>query len=792
MSTPVWITPAGLLGTVTELQSTSTVIQAGGNVSSYSIISGELPTGLRLLADGTIHGTPYSVGLTTRSEFVIRATNSNGVTDRTFFLDTQGPTDPVWLTPSGFLNAGINSQYYTINGQFVDYQLSAIYDALPPGQKLRYFIGDLDGQLPPGLVMSQDGRITGQIRDNLKLKYKADNAGGYDKEPYDEYPYDHVVLTNISRSKPAQFISKTYQFVVSATDGVSTSRRLFKMKVEDPESLRADDTLILSDTLYYLADASYLLSPQWITPANLGYIRASNNQVIELTTYDFGVGLGPVRYSASADVEWRSFADYYIGDAVLYGGKTYLAKVKHNAGATFNASLWELNQLPPHFSLEETSGVLYAYLPYQPAYSISYTFTILAIKTDLQTKNTSVSSRRFTVVIKGNIESTIGFVTESNLGYLIPGRQSELSIIAQHVGTEYTIQYRLVSGKLPTGITLGTDGSLIGSVAYGSQTYFHELSGDKSELILDGGTTIFDRVYRFTVRANDIYDQSAVEQDFYITIAETDLTKYTKIFMEPLLTTDQRDYYTTFINDSYVFDHSLIYRLEDPAFGIQQKIQLYLEHGIEQIKLDNYSDALRKYFYRKKFYFGDVGYCKANDAAGNYVYDLVYVSIIDTLQNKDGQGLLGPQTFSNVTVYPNSVDNMRNELQSIQVKGETLKTDEFLMPRFMRTIQPNTGSPLGFILVVPLCYAKPGNGDTIVKRIAATEFDFKEINFEIDRLIVRDNLTNSGAKYLLFPRRDLIGTNLGEDLSILYGPEPLPLEPIPLYSEDGKPLEVEI
>jgi hypothetical protein len=105
----------------------------------------------------------------------------------------------------------------------------------------------------------------------------------------------------------------------------------------------------------------------------------------------------------------------------------------------------------------------------------------------------------------------------------------------------------------------------------------------------------------------------------------------------------------------------------------------------------------------------------------------------------------------------------------------------------MRTIQESTGNPLGFILAVPLCYAVPGKGDTIVKRIKLTDFDFKEIHFEIDRLLVKNNLTESGAKYLLFPRKDIIGTNLGEELSYIQGPEEFGL-----FTEDGYPLYVEL
>ena len=786
MSTPVWITPAGFLGTYTEKVSASISVQATGGTVTYKLIGGSLPGGIRLSDTGIISGTPYSVGVTTKSQIVVRAANNTGITDRTFNLDISGETDPIWLTPTGFLKTGISSQYYSINGQFIDYQLTAAYDALPPGQKLRYYIQDLGGRLPPGVRLQEDGRIVGQIKDSLRLKYKVANSGGYDLEPYDEYTYDHVLLSASSLAKNAKFISKVYQFNVVVTDGVASSTRLFKIKVEDPASLRVDDTLISGDTLQYLSDASYLLSPQWLTPRDLGYIRANNREVLELSIYDFNKELGKVTYTTRAKDLWYSYTQYKLGNPVLYNNKTYFCIKPHTSAFNFNSEFWELNQLPPYFNLDQNTGALYANLPYQPAFSIRYNFRIMAIKTDRRTKDYTFSTRKFTLIIKGDIESTIEYATPADLGTLYVGRQSELSVVANHIGADYTIKYRLVRGTLPEGITLGNDGTLQGRISYDTQTFFHWKQVDNSSLIIDGGKTTFDKIFRFTVLASDIYGQSAIEQEFSLQIELPDNKKYTSIYAQPLLPADQRKRYSTFINDSYTFDRSLIYRLNDPAFGIQQKPQLVIEHGIEQIKLDNFSDALRRYFYRKKFYFSDVMYSKATDAAGNYVYDLVYVTIVDPLE-----GLSGAKTFSGQTVTPNSAANMRTALQSIQIKGETVKTDEFLLPRFMRTIQPTTGSPLGFVLVVPLCYALPGKGDSIVKRIAASNFDFRHIDFEIDRLIVRDNLTNEGAKYLLFPRKDLIGPNLGEDLSTIYGPEEEPLAPIPLYTEGGDPLELE-
>lgn len=749
MASPSWITPAGFLGTVTERTSTSTAVQAYGNNITYKLISGSLPGGLRFSSTGAIAGTPYSVGEIVKSQFVVRAENADGVTDRTFYLDTDGPTSPQWLTPEGFLSVGFNRQFYSVNKQYVDYQLSAEYDRLPAGQKLRYFIEDGAGQLPPGLELQEDGRIVGQIQDKLKLSYKSAVMAGFDEESYDDYPYDHVSVFNSTLSASAKFIGKTYQFYVTATDGVSNSKRYFKIRVEDPASLRVDNSYINIDSDQYLSDAGYLLSPQWLTSVNLGVVRANNKQVIKLNVYDFNPGTGSVKY------DWNT--------------------PKTNQDGTPSVH-------PTHFELDPVSGVLYATLSYQPAWSISYSFTIWVIKTDYQTKEETLTARTFTLAVRGDIETTIEWVSNENIGTLAPGYVSELSIVAQHIGAPYSIEYALIDGSLPTGLTLSQDGTITGQIEYDSQIYFDRVAYGANAFLLDGGTTTIDKKHTFIVRASDIYQTSAIEKQFYITVSDISSAKATKIYAEPLLKTDQRRSYSTFINDSYTFNRSLMYRIEDKNFGIQQKIRMYFEHGAQQIDINGYSDAMREYFYRKRFVFGDIKWTKATDSNGNYVYDVVYVDIIDPLN-----GLSGPRTVSGNTVHQNSMKNMRDMLESITVEGVTINTDEYLMPRFMRTIQPSTGSPLGFIMAVPLCYALPGKGDTIVKRIAVSGFEFSTINFEIDRLIVEDNLTESGAKYLLFPRRDVSGTNLGENRSYIVTPEGLGLD-----TEDGVPLQVEL
>jgi hypothetical protein len=168
------------------------------------------------------------------------------------------------------------------------------------------------------------------------------------------------------------------------------------------------------------------------------------------------------------------------------------------------------------------------------------------------------------------------------------------------------------------------------------------------------------------------------------------------------------------------------------------------------------------------------------------VYDVVYVELLEIFENNQRVSLSGSVDVGDITVYPNSVLNWRTSLESIKIEGTTIQTDEYQMPRFMRTIQGSNIIPEGFILALPLCYATPGNGSVIQKRIELSNFDFKLIDFEIDRLVVEDNLSSTGAKYLMFPRRDITGINSAEYLSYVTGPEGEGL-----LTEEGNPIFLE-
>jgi len=835
MSAPKWLTTPGFLGTVTQEVAQHIPLSIEGPITYVKVISGKLPPGLtlaKLISSSTtstqvITGEAFPVITDITNQFVLRATNSDGIADATFSISVSGPVPPVWITPGGFLPIGTHNEYYTVNQEIVNYQLVAEPHLVNSSTNLLYYINDGDGQLPPGLTLSQSGQISGFISDDLSTAQESGTITGFDTENYDEYPYDFITMVNGVAQTPA-FVTKTYQFNVTVSDGYSTSTQLFKILLLDHNMLKADTGFITADTNYF-ANISPLFTPTWLSPQHLGTRRANSYQVVELKDYDPFPELGPAVFTwntvvnssiqcvadTSVDPEYGRqltnlsgtdtvyiyqataepqigqyiyFPDFYTTtDDTLYqissvrqisSTGTYALGVQYNpietfdpvsgqvsvvyTGTTLNSTIplglnmfiGDLSEKPPGLNLNPKTGQLFGRIQYLPAISKDYTFTVRLTKTDQFNGDTGYADRVFTLTLEGEVELNIAWDSPKEIGPIAAGYQSELYIQAHHIGnSDEGVQYKLVSGELPPGLILNTDGSISGKIPVDELTYI-----DEDTFVLDEGTTTIDRQYPFVAQATDNYGLSSTFKNFYIQILDYSLTAYTNIYVQPFMSRDKRIQYSDFITDETLFDKTKIYRPYDPAFGIQYQIKLLIESGIQKLALADYVISLQQYFYNKKFYFGDVKSIPATDAAGNTIYELVYVDIIDDIQGKyQTARRVGIAVNGQITdIYPNSVSNWQYALEATPIDGQSLDVDELLRPRYMNSIQASTGAPLGFIKAVPLCYALPGYGATMVEKIKLTGFDFKLIDFEVDRIIVEDTLDNSSAKYLKFPQSTVI------------------------------------
>jgi len=787
MSSLTWISE-GLLATVPESTSTViTLVATSTQTITYSLISGSLPKGLNLSSTGTIYGVPDPVVNTTQNKFVIRAAAEDRVSDRTFEINVEGRDSPIWSTPSGYLPVGYRGEGFTFNHTYVNINVKA-QSVDPSTTPLYYYIDDIDlinfGKLPPGLELKSTGELSGFVNAPLPSGtvpelYKfaitaTDGAGISDKRafkilvvPNNFFRADNTYLnfstTFVTSSTTTAAISTGTTLFSTSTSNldftsiqpfdllfvntasietgfiVSTSTNSFVINTSTTSTIAIGDRLtIRRPSIEYeilgsgllTADYGYLLPPQFINSDDLGSVRANNNIDISLTAYDPSSYLGPVTYSIITGTD-----------------------VLHN--------------LPESLQVDPSTGYAYGYIPYQPAYSKTYKFTVAATKTDFMTGAQSTGTNTFTLTVLGSVDAEIKYNTDSDLGTIETGTISELAVVAENVGSNYTVKYQLIGGALPAGLTLGQDGSICGRAEYGS-----------------AGS------YTFTVRASDVYENGYIDKEFSLSVSESSV-QYTEIYTRPFLTREKRKIYQNFIEDDFIFDQKLIYRYYDPNFGVQRDIRLVLEHAIEKINLSYYVGALRENFYRKRIYFGDLKLAVAKNSARETIYEIVYVDAVDNLVNNNNLSVTDTFYQGREIYYPASIDNMRKQFSIIPLPDDRyVSINENMQPTYMNTVQQDNQIP-GFIRSIPICYALPGQGSRIISRIKLSGFDFKQFDFEIDRVIVQSSLDNDSAKYLIFDRQDISDSIDADDLLFGLDWAETPELTVRLDDESGNPINRE-
>jgi len=246
--------------------------------------------------------------------------------------------------------------YFVLDSELVDFQLQAIDTDLSAGESLKFFIADDDGELPPGLSLSEDGRISGIVEPLLALD--KDLIPGYSSSPFDSGPldfaarddngygsfyYDTVFFGYNTPTRTPKKLNRYYNFRVTVQDDVSSSKREFQIYLVGDDFLRADNTIMKAGTGIFTADNTYLRNPVFLTPGNLGVRRANNYQTLYIDVIDPNSILGTLSYRL----------------------------LPYNDDGTES-------ELPPGLVLDGLTGELAGMIPYQPAVSKDFRFTIEA------------------------------------------------------------------------------------------------------------------------------------------------------------------------------------------------------------------------------------------------------------------------------------------------------------------------------------------------------------------------------------------------------------------------------
>jgi len=344
MSQPVFITPAGSLGTIPvgiffQLAILAEYDEDPQAELYYKIIAGRLPDGIQCLANGVIsgipdavasvQGIPTEVGRNTTSKWTIRVYLEEDPTifrDRTYELTVAVIPEPIWITPAGSIGS-----YY--DSERVDFQFE-FQEVYTPDTTVVTLAA---GVLPGGLRLSADGRLTGYVQPAANI----DEPPGYDLTAQDLDPYDFI----------SENLSKNYQFTLEVSNGKSSSLRTFEIFVYSRDQMQTSDDVLDVDDTFVTTDQTTYQAPFIINsePSNIGLYRSSNY-----------------------------FAYQFIGENYTNQPITFAISVNQGAG------------LPPGITLDPSSGWYYGYIPDQGTTETEYSFNIVVYDSEFITPTISI------------------------------------------------------------------------------------------------------------------------------------------------------------------------------------------------------------------------------------------------------------------------------------------------------------------------------------------------------------------------------------------------------------------
>jgi len=716
---PVWETPPGTLGTIPEgvFYSIPLVAYDPDDVDTvyFKVIAGQLPNGIQINEDGilagtpqsllfasptlqttTIQGVPYPVPADTTSQFAVRAYTEktvNGITvvnrlaDRTFSITVTGQNTPEFITPAGQIAT------YFDGSQVTDLQI----ETFDPDIYAKAVVTLAAGSLPPGLSIAPDGVISGLIYPNTGT-----NAiPGYsrDFQGFDEYGFDF----------DTQSTNVTYEFTLRVSNGVANNLRTFSILVYSRNSMTADNAYLTADNTFVTADVSPQRIPVITTPTgSIGTVRNDNFFAFQIQAVDFD------------------------GDQIKFVANT----------------------TPPGLTLDPNSGWLYGYIPNLGLIESSYPFNVRVYKAEYEDVISNPYSYSLTVI--GPISSDITWLVDSDLGTINNGAVSTFYVAAVN-SYGLSLQYQLLSGsnsKLPQGLQLLPSGEIAGHVSFDTfaldegKTTFDVTVNPHYNVYTDPRTgihqpTTFDLVNTFTVNAYSNNGVVNVSKTFTITVNRVYNEPYDNLYIQAMPPQNDRNFISTFLQDTTVFNPALIYRYNDPNFGVATNIKYYNAYGLTDATLDAYVDSLNLNHYWKNLTLGSIETAQALDSNGNILYEIVYSRIIDNLVNNHGESVskqvdLAFPVMANgeevQVVYPNSLQDMRTQV--IDTVGQVSN----ILPQWMVSKQSN-GQTLGFTPAWVICYTLPNQSGQIAYNIKQAYgerlnlIDYQADRYELDRLL---------------------------------------------------------
>ena len=660
MTTPTWVTSAGLAGVypallpITPLQLKATPALT----TTYKIISGSLPPGLSFRADGLITGTPEIVTQDTTNVFVVRATsNTGGIADRTFSIRISGQAIPTFTTPDGLL-------FPTYDSIWIEYPIE--YDN--PITTNPISIRVLQGTLPPGLEINEYGLIRGypappitvrNLSSVTTLATATDNTNNYVTvlgtngfEVGRNIIFTGTTIGGIVSGRNyyvKEIINATQITLTEIPNGdvfVLTSGTGFMdvslpaISVGEPSKIQYSFTLELSSPLgsdtaqYSITVTNQRLPVDQGGPGNPANSRQPTIYNTQPPTYliedspDYGyyvlppAGFSKVVNGTLTDVPGLTYdtnQNAYIGQFI--SNNIFEFKI---LGHDFddNDLEYTINNLPSFLSYDSTTGWIYGVpsLPLAPSIE-EFDFTAFVIKKGTNGLDYNRSpSFNFSFRVARGIDGIITWDTASDLGTIYNATTSFKYVRAITGGT---VEYEIVDGELPPNLTLKSNGDIEGIVSY-----------QPTDTFLEKDT---DTVFTFTVRAYDPDFPTIITstRTFTLTVKQFYDVPTDSLYIKCTPSIPDRIILDTLLNDDVLIPPEQLFRPDDPNFGKASSVVYAHAYGIYSSNFKEYVEAVQKNHYWRNITLGELNTAVAKDENGNVIYEVVYSTIIDNLQAYD-------------------------------------------------------------------------------------------------------------------------------------------------------------
>lgn len=244
-----------------------------------------------------------------------------------------------------------------------------------------------------------------------------------------------------------------------------------------------------------------------------------------------------------------------------------------------------------------------------------------------------------------------------------------------------------------------------------------------------------------TIIERNVINSVSVFRTFTLVVDRYFNKPYQKLYIKCMPPQQDRDLIDQLIQNQDIIPENLVYRPDDPNFGVAQYVVYDHAYGLDPVSLETYVASLDLNHYWKNVTLGEIKVAQALDSNGDVLYDVVYSQVIDNLVNNQGESVgksvplpypinAGDSTEID-TVYPNSLINMRDQV--ISQVGQISPPLTPALPLWMTSKQAN-GSVLGFTPAWTIAYLKPGQGNRVAYNIR-TQFgdQLNKVDFKIDR-----------------------------------------------------------